>query len=201
MLAGIEQILVDAPFDAVLIYGDTNSTLAGALAASKLHVPVAHVEAGLRSFNRRMPEEINRVVADHLSEVLFCPTDAAVENLNREGITDGVHQVGDVMLDTMRMQLERGLPTERVLGAFDVEPGHYVLATIHRAENTDDPEKLAAILAGLEAAENQSSARCIRARAARSNASGSNRATDTFGSSSRCRSERCSLPKLVRVSS
>ncbi|HEY3062682.1 MAG TPA: UDP-N-acetylglucosamine 2-epimerase (non-hydrolyzing) [Chloroflexota bacterium] len=153
MLAAIEQVLTSQAFDVVLIYGDTNSTLAGALAAAKLHLPVAHVEAGLRSFNRTMPEEINRVVADHLADILFCPTEAAVRNLADEGITRGVHNVGDVMLDTMRLQIEAGLPTARVLNDFDVRERSYVLATIHRAENTDDPSRLRSILAGLEAAD------------------------------------------------
>jgi len=151
MLARIEQVLESESFDFVLIYGDTNSTLAGALAGAKLHIPVAHVEAGLRSFNRRMPEEINRVVADHVSDLLFCPTQVAVDNLTAEGITRGVHLVGDVMLDTLRMQVERGLPTQRLLASLDLQPQQYVLATIHRAENTDDPRRLASILAGLDA--------------------------------------------------
>jgi UDP-N-acetylglucosamine 2-epimerase len=151
MLSRIETILTAQPFDVVLVYGDTNSTLAGALAAAKLHIPVAHVEAGLRSFNRRMPEEINRVVADHLSEVLFCPTQAAVDNLVNEGITQGVHHVGDVMRDTMRDQVNRGLPSERLLAKHKLVSGKYVLATIHRAENTGDAARLASILAGLDA--------------------------------------------------
>jgi UDP-GlcNAc3NAcA epimerase len=150
MLARIEQVLGSGRFDVVLVYGDTNSTLAGALAAVKLHIPVAHVEAGLRSFNRRMPEEINRVVADHVADLLFCPTQAAVDNLINEGITRGVHLVGDVMLDTLRMQVERGLPSDRLLEQLDLRAHQYVLATIHRAENTDDPGRLASILAGLD---------------------------------------------------
>src|SRR5919109_1540656 len=151
MLEAIEQVLLQERFDWVIVYGDTNSTLAGALAAAKLHIPVAHVEAGLRSFNRRMPEEINRVVADQLSSLLFCPTEAAVHNLANEGITAGVHNVGDVMLDTLREQVARGLPTQRVLEPHGLATGAYVLATIHRAENTDDPARLRSILAGLAA--------------------------------------------------
>lgn len=136
--------------DWVLIYGDTNSTLAGALAAAKLHIPVAHVEAGLRSFNMRMPEEINRIVADRVSTLLFCPTDQAVANLAREGITAGVHQIGDVMYDAALLysEMARGRP-DSALSRFRVEPGGYVLATCHRAENTDDPARLRQILTGL----------------------------------------------------
>jgi UDP-N-acetylglucosamine 2-epimerase len=149
MLTLLEPVLLSDSFDAVLVYGDTNSTLAGALAAAKLHLPVAHVEAGLRSFNRRMPEEINRVVADHLSDLLFCPTASAVANLADEGITQGVHHVGDVMRDALIEQLERGIPSERLLASYGLHAGEYILATIHRAENTDDPDRLQAILAGL----------------------------------------------------
>ena len=110
MLQGIEEVLCSQAFDMVVVYGDTNSTLAGALAAVKLHIPVSHVESGLRSFDRRMPEEINLVVADHLATLLFCPTARAVGNLAREGITDDVYNVGDVMLDALQDRLSRGLP-------------------------------------------------------------------------------------------
>ncbi len=146
MLVRLEPILVAEPPDAVLVYGDTNSTLAGALAAAKLGIPVAHVEAGLRSFDRRMPEEINRVVADHLSHWLFAPTPTAVANLAREGITEGVVQVGDLMQDLAA----RTVPEVRdpaALGALalvdmtgapiPLDPGRYLFATIHRAENRD----------------------------------------------------------------
>ena len=153
MLGRIEGVLYAEGCDAVLVYGDTNSTLAGALAATKLHLPVAHVEAGLRSFNRRMPEEINRVVADHVADLLFCPTDCAVRNLSAEGIVNGVHRVGDVMLDALRERLAVGLPTERVLGRLGLESGRYVLATVHRAENTDDPARLRGILGALASME------------------------------------------------
>ena len=150
-LAGIEQILLDEQPDAVLLYGDTNSTLAGALAAAKLHIPVAHVEAGLRSFNRRMPEEINRVLTDHVSRWLFAPTDLAVSNLRREGLAgDGVHQVGDVMYDAVLRFAEVAASRATrpaVTAALAGRP--FVLATVHRAENTDVPERLQAIVDAL----------------------------------------------------
>jgi UDP-GlcNAc3NAcA epimerase len=148
MLTGIERAIVDVRPDLVLVYGDTNSTLAGALAAAKLHVPVAHVEAGLRSSNRRMPEEINRVITDRLSALLFCPSDSAAEALQREGITDGVHVVGDVMADVLRMTSDADTDV-RFLEARQAQPRGYVLATVHRAENTDDAAKLTAIVSAL----------------------------------------------------
>ena len=151
MLIGIEQVLLREKPDGVLIYGDTNSTLAGALAAAKLNLPVAHVEAGLRSFNRAMPEEINRVVADRLSDLLFCPTRTAVENLAREGITAGVHLVGDVMYDLLLQSLPLAERTSTILEALGLQGDTYLLATIHRAGNTDNRENLAGILAGLGA--------------------------------------------------
>jgi len=148
MLEAIENVVQSTRPDVVLIYGDTNSTLAGALAAAKLHLPVAHVEAGLRSYNRRMPEEINRVVADHLSRWLFCPGETAAANLAREGIEQGVHVVGDVMYELVVKFGRKGdLPDG--WDALNVEPGRYILATIHRAENTDDETRLTAILEGL----------------------------------------------------
>jgi UDP-N-acetylglucosamine 2-epimerase len=152
MLAKIEEILLAERPDCVLVYGDTNSTLAGALAASKLSVPVAHVEAGLRSFNRRMPEEINRVVADHLSDVLFCPSETAVANLAAEGVSRNVHLVGDVMLDVLGWALDRARTTKAgVLGRLGVRDGAYVLLTVHRSENTDNLAQLADILAAVNA--------------------------------------------------
>lgn len=149
MLARIEEVLLHERPAWVLVYGDTNSTLAGALAAAKLHIPVAHVEAGLRSFNREMPEEINRVLADHIAGLLLCPTATAVENLAREGITAGVHQVGDVMYDAVLHGA--GIATRQILERLAVAPRGYLLATIHRPSNTDDPAVLAEIVAALGA--------------------------------------------------
>ena len=148
MLTALDPLLARLEPDAVLVYGDTNSTLAGALAAEAHGVPIAHVEAGLRSFNRAMPEESNRIVTDHLSALCFCPSDAAVTNLAREGIADDrVVRTGDVMFDAMRHHLAHAGPIVRDL-SLDAAP--YVLATVHRAENTDDPVRLTAILDGLE---------------------------------------------------
>ncbi len=149
MLERLEDSFTADPPDRVLIYGDTNSTLAAALAAAKLQVPVAHVEAGLRSFNRAMPEEINRVLADHVSDLLFCPTDAAVRNLANEGITRGVHQVGDVMYDSVLFHAEAAGRSSDVLARLCLEPKSYCLVTVHRAENTDDPGRLGAITSAL----------------------------------------------------
>lgn len=147
MLGLLEKLFVQVTPDAVLVYGDTNTTLAGGLAAAKLGIPVVHVEAGLRSFNRAMPEEINRVVVDHLSELLFCPTQVSADNLAAEGIRDGVHVVGDVMMDALRLFAERTTGDE-VLQAHGVRPGEYFLATVHRAGNADDPAALASLIDG-----------------------------------------------------
>lgn len=149
MLEGIEQILLTEKPDWVLIYGDTNSTLAGALAAAKLHIPVAHVEAGLRSFNMRMPEEVNRILADRVSTLLLCPTPLAVDNLAREGLTQGVHNVGDVMYDVALFYRERARAQSQIMALLGLEQGAFALATCHRAENTDDPQRLGEIMAGL----------------------------------------------------
>lgn len=150
MLEKLDGVIHAERPDVVLVYGDTNSTLAGALAAAKLHVPVAHVEAGLRSFNRRMPEEINRVVTDHLSALLFAPTPAAIENLVNEGITTGVIRTGDVMFDAVRMFAPDVMAASpQVLETFGVEPGRYVFVTIHRSENTDDEQRWRDLMAGL----------------------------------------------------
>lgn len=150
MLGAIEQVIIDQKPDWVLVYGDTNSTLAGALAAAKLHVPVAHVEAGLRSFNRRMPEEINRVLTDHCSDLLFTPTLVGEQNLLREGIGPSkIRRCGDVMLDAVRHYEVQAADRSKILAQHELRKGEYVLATVHRAENTDDPARLAAILRGL----------------------------------------------------
>jgi len=146
MLIEIEKILNSVKPDYVLVYGDTNSTLAGALAAAKMQIPLGHVEAGLRSFNRAMPEEINRVLTDHVSSLLFCPTDAAIENLAKEGITKGVHRVGDVMYDALLYNLALARKRSTILRTLGLEKGSYALATVHRAGNTDDPARMAAIL-------------------------------------------------------
>jgi UDP-GlcNAc3NAcA epimerase len=148
MIAAIERVLLDERPDWVLVYGDTNSTLAGALAASKLKLRVAHVEAGLRSFDRSMPEEINRIVTDHLSDLLFAPSAAAKRNLAAEGRpAAAVLRVGDVMLDAWRENAGRA--DRGVIERIGARAGAYVLATVHRAENTDDPVRLRAILDGL----------------------------------------------------
>ena len=147
MLQRIETVLRDENPDWVLVYGDTNSTLAGALAAAKLHIPLAHVEAGLRSFNKRMPEEINRVLADHVSDLLFCPTDTAVKNLADEGIAKGVRQTGDVMYDCVLFYTQKAKTIEKkFLQKLDVRSKSYILTTIHRAENTDDTNRLSPIV-------------------------------------------------------
>jgi UDP-N-acetylglucosamine 2-epimerase len=152
MLRAIEEVLIAQRPDWMLVYGDTNSTLAGALAAAKLCIPVAHVEAGLRSFNRRMPEEVNRVVTDHLSSLLLCPSSTAVDNLEAEGITRNVHLVGDVMLDVLHWAKERARKSApEVLRLMKLAPREYLVATLHRSENTDDPVRLASILAALDA--------------------------------------------------
>lgn len=141
-LEAIEEIMIEEKPDWVLVYGDTNSTLAGALAAAKLHIPVAHVEAGLRSFNRKMPEEINRILSDLISDLLFCPTVTAVDNLNNEGFTKGVHNVGDVMYDAALHFSQIAENKSNILEHLNIESKQYILATVHRQENTDDPDRL-----------------------------------------------------------
>jgi len=154
MLIKVEDILLQEHPDLLLIYGDTNSTLAGALSASKIHIPIAHIEAGLRSFNRRMPEEINRVLTDHMSSILFCPTQQAVTNLSNEGIRRNVFNVGDVMYDAflhfsqiakVRSNILKNIHLQQKTETIPV----YYLATIHRAENTDDPSRLKSIFEAL----------------------------------------------------
>ncbi|WOF73249.1 UDP-N-acetylglucosamine 2-epimerase (non-hydrolyzing) [Parvibaculaceae bacterium PLY_AMNH_Bact1] len=156
MLQAIEEVLLEEKPDWVLVYGDTNSTLAGALAASKIHIPVAHVEAGLRSFNKRMPEEQNRIVADHLSTLLLTPTKSATENLLSEGVAQQrVEQIGDVMFDATLFAQGRARSGSSAIERHGLEPGGYVLSTIHRAENTDSLPRLEAILHGLASVAQQ----------------------------------------------
>lgn len=155
MLEGVENVLLQEKPNWLLIYGDTNSTLAGALAAAKLHIPVAHIEAGLRSFNMRMPEEVNRILADRVSSLLFCPTETAVNNLKAEGLSQGVHNVGDVMYDVALFYRARARQHSTALQTLGVTHGSFALATCHRAENTDDPKRLGAILSALADLSNQ----------------------------------------------
>ncbi|MCI8726584.1 MAG: UDP-N-acetylglucosamine 2-epimerase (non-hydrolyzing) [Hungatella sp.] len=158
MLAGIEQVLLEQQPDCMLVYGDTNSTLAGAIAASKLLIPVAHVEAGLRSFNKKMPEEQNRILTDHVSNLLLCPTGTAVDNLRKEGIASGVHQVGDVMCDAVfyysqvMEKRSQAFYFNQMEGLFGNVPDleSWYMATIHRAENTDSLDKIDEILSAFE---------------------------------------------------
>jgi len=147
MLIRLEEVMQRERPDWVLVYSDTNSTLAGALAACKLRIPLAHVEAGLRSFNREMPEEHNRVLTDHCSDLLFCPTQTAVDNLAREGITKGVHLVGDTMYDAVLQFAEVARQRSTILQDLGLKPKGYLLATVHRPYNTDNPENLRNILA------------------------------------------------------
>ncbi|MGI9951940.1 UDP-N-acetylglucosamine 2-epimerase (non-hydrolyzing) [Moorellaceae bacterium AZ2] len=149
MLEGLEAVFLEEGPDCVLVYGDSNTTLAGALAAAKLRIPVAHIEAGMRSYNKEMPEEINRVTTDHISDLLFAPTPSAAENLRREGIPEGrIFVVGDVMYDVAIRFGERAA-TRRILERLGLAPKSYILATVHRAENTDIPCRLAAIVEAL----------------------------------------------------
>jgi UDP-GlcNAc3NAcA epimerase len=153
-LEGIEKILIKENPDFILVYGDTNSTLAGALSAAKLNIPVAHVEAGLRSFNKRMPEEINRVLTDHISNLLFVPTDTAKENLICEGIEmETIYKVGDVMYDASLHFYQIAEEKSDILDKLNLEPKKYILCTVHRQENTDNPEKLKNIFNALSKSE------------------------------------------------
>lgn len=146
MLIRMEPIFEREKPDWVLVYGDTNSTLAGALVASKLHIPVAHVEAGLRSFNREMPEEINRVLTDHVADLLFCPAQKAVDNLKLEGVTSGVHIVGDVMYDAVLRHSKRSEKKSTILNSLNLKSKQFLLATVHRASNVDNTNTLPNIL-------------------------------------------------------
>lgn len=150
MLEAVEKVFLEEKPDAAIIYGDTNSTVAGALAAAKLHIPVAHVEAGLRSFNRDMPEEINRIVADHLATWCFCPSRVSVEQLAREGVVKNVLDVGDIMADAVRLFAPRAAERSQILEGTGIRKGEFALATIHRPVNTDDPKALATIFAAFE---------------------------------------------------
>jgi UDP-N-acetylglucosamine 2-epimerase (non-hydrolysing)/UDP-GlcNAc3NAcA epimerase len=142
MMEALEPVLMDLEPDLVLVYGDTNSTLAGAVAAAQAHVPVAHVEAGMRSFDHAMPEELNRVLTDHASELLLCSTQTAVDNLAREGVNEGVHLVGDTMADVALLMSDRAREGSRALEELGLDPGCYLVATAHRAGNVDDPRRL-----------------------------------------------------------
>lgn len=142
MMISIEEVLVAEKPDIVLVYGDTNSTLAGALAAVKLHIPVAHVEAGPRFFDKSVPEEVNRILTDHISTFLFAPTQTAVDNLKREGVKEGVYLTGDVMLDSFVYFSKVAQRNSKILGKLNLRKGEYLLATIHRARNTEIKENL-----------------------------------------------------------
>jgi len=152
MLEKIEEVLLKEKPNYVLVYGDTNSTLAGALAAAKLHIPVAHVEAGLRSFEMKMPEEINRILTDRISSILFCPTKTAVTNLENEGYKNfdcQIEQVGDVMYDAVLFYQKKATSQSTIISKVGLMPNNFVLCTMHRAENTNDPDRLRAICSAL----------------------------------------------------
>ena len=162
MLEGIEKLIFDEKPNMVLVYGDTNSTIAGALAAKKIHVSVGHVEAGLRSFNMAMPEEVNRILTDRISDHLFCPTDTAIQNLAHEGFDQfdcSIHRSGDVMQDAALFYAAQSAEKSTVLASLG-NPEDYVLTTIHRAENTDDPARLKSIVASLNEINSQQMVIC-----------------------------------------
>jgi UDP-N-acetylglucosamine 2-epimerase (non-hydrolysing) len=150
VLERVEEVIIREKPDLVVVYGDTNSTVAGALAAVKLGIPVAHVEAGPRTYDRSMPEEVNRVVTDHISELLFCPTERSVAFLAAEGVTEGVYLVGNIMRDALETYLPIAESNSQILDELDLAPGEYYLATIHRPDNADCQEKLAAIMSAFE---------------------------------------------------
>lgn len=150
MLARIDDVLLDSRPDIVVTYGDTNSTLAATLAAAKLHIPLAHVEAGLRSFNRRMPEEINRIVADHVSDLLLAPTATAIANLEKEGLAERAILTGDIMYDAVLFNRRLAAQRSRILERLALEPRRFGVVTIHRAENTDDEKRLRGVLSALD---------------------------------------------------
>ena len=172
MISGIEEVLLKHSFDGIILYGDTNSTLAGAVAASKIHVPVFHIEAGLRSFNMAMPEEINRIVCDQLSSICFAPTQTAVDNLRHEGFNDspatfrnGKHRrvcnCGDVMYDNSMYFATLASQRSTIMQDLNLQPGAYILATIHRDNNTDNPQRLQAILKALTDIAKQDNIRIV----------------------------------------
>jgi UDP-GlcNAc3NAcA epimerase len=153
ILERLEPVLIKEKPDLVIVYGDTNSTLAGALSAVKLHIPIAHVEAGLRSYDRTMPEEINRIVTDHISNLLFCPTKTAIDNLAKEGITQGVYLVGDVMVDALMHNAEIAERKSPIIKKLGLKKGCYYVATIHRPGNTDNQKNLTSIIEALRESE------------------------------------------------
>jgi len=155
MMMGIEDIVLKEWPDFILIYGDTNSTIAGALVGAKLHIPIAHVEAGLRSYDREMPEEVNRVVSDAISTILFCPTETAVNNLKREGITKGVYNVGDIMLETYLYYKDQAQKNSKILNKLNLKLKEFILCTIHRASNTDNAENLKNVFIGLTSSKEE----------------------------------------------
>lgn len=146
ILKGVEDVLLNEEPDCVFVFGDTNSTLSGALASVKIHIPLAHIEAGLRSFDRQMPEEINRVIVDHISNLLFSPTETAIDNLNKEGIFDCVYNTGDVMYDSLKQKIDLINDNKLLLREYELEPNKYFLITLHRSENTENINNLKEVL-------------------------------------------------------